>query len=347
MKSIFFVLLFFFSTALFANSAKELSIIKLKVINGPKSIGNNFTSKLENHLEDADLFDMEKPSDGLTGNFIYYNCSNSRCVKAIRKLKEEGYLISGTITVMKHVPKKSAISSYAVKSTDTKKYYVYLSILNIKNGKRELVIRETYYSLKSLYNAPGSIANRITKFYSKKFGNTGSKKGTSFGYSFAGLTVSPSYLFPMGDYSDMFDYGYGLDLELNGKISPFDRLYLYPKLGIYNLKESADSIKSAQLCSLYLNLSYYVVNLKGFIMTPYLGAGYVFHYIDGDSDTSDSDTSTTKEFYYDPGFIAGLDLEYRITENTGILLSPSYRIYLDGSTTYSFVCINAGLRMRF
>ncbi len=169
-----------------------------------------------------------------------------------------------------------------------------------------------------------------------------------------GLSLAPSFIYPLGTLADLADFGAGLSaryeisnyflsgLELGAGISIY---YLPGKKG-YEEEESRG--ESIFLMPLMMSAGYAFYPLPDLAVIPSVSAGVmVMRYSYTYFDIPSSREKTVSEFNIDPSLGAGLDLRYGFPGGLYVSLSLSYAIFFEKSENFSYAGLSLGAGRRF
>ena len=361
MKYYLFMLILLFPVLSYSNEETEklsFIIFNLKTNNCPIALGTQFSTIIKNRIVEENSFQLKDPASPLSGDFNEATCINSDCSPEMKKIYSDGIVIVGTITRTEFKTGERPISKYAVEVLKTDTYLLNLFVINMQDTAYDFTYEQEFFNNQDLMTKADEIAQEIKKYYVNKkivkplvAEKKKERSKSQFGYSIAGISVSPSILLPFGKYLNMIKYGYGLDVDLKGIILPYASIFITPKLGFYNLQESRENIKSGQMLSLYINAGCSFQVYKYVTLSPYIGIGYVFQFIYGDKNAVQPDANGNytfkQEFYYNPSMDLGLDLAYSISEKYQVVISPAYRFFADHKSISSFALLNLGMRLNF
>ena len=246
-------------------------------------------------------------------------------------------------------------------SARAQEYYIYRSTSE-QGGYVELYnTRDTSFSDKKI--VPGviyfySVKARTGNFYSA-FSATASgyankvivevknkpeikKEYIPSNYPFV-ATVSPVFLMPIGDFSDVVDTGKGAiaDVAIENVLVKGIRAGI--SAGYWRFNGATDRVESSYMIPALLKICYSLPLIGSFNLVPEINAGGVYssvEYVNKDAETA---TKTAFEML----FMAGLSIEYSFNNRNAIQLGANYGMINESSGTMNFALLKAGLLFRF
>lgn len=142
-----------------------------------------------------------------------------------------------------------------------------------------------------------------------------------------------SSMMPMGDFGDVASFSAGFGIEGRLRSAAAEHIELRSLAGFYFLSSEAGNVSSYRALSLALLAGYRFEPYRGLLLTPLLGGGYIFHFVDGGGG---------KRSYADPLVSFRLGIDYEIYRNIRLMLAPGYSVFFEKSGTGMYPSIDLG-----
>ncbi|PKL16416.1 MAG: hypothetical protein CVV49_16360 [Spirochaetae bacterium HGW-Spirochaetae-5] len=170
-----------------------------------------------------------------------------------------------------------------------------------------------------------------------------------------GISVSPAFIYPAGNFKNLAGYGYGATLKFEMSNYFVEQLELSAELSCYTLPgkdpdfpEPENKINGFIIAPLMLGSGYAFYPLEDFALIPNITAGAVYVQYDYNYfDIVNSKDTNVVDNEINPILGAGLILRYKLSESFYLTLSSDYRIFFEESENYSYYTGSFGAGMRF
>ncbi|MDY6935151.1 MAG: CsgG/HfaB family protein [Spirochaetota bacterium] len=300
------------------NDKERAAILDFKAHNCPQSIAKAVTDIVSARIFETHIFtivernQIDKVFEEMELQKSW--CTDSECAVKVGRLLSANKIIIG-----------------AIHKIDT--YYILLRIVNVAIGKVEGNYKVKADEESRLEEACIEIVEMLEYDF---------KTETYLSYS-----ISFGFQYAIGDYSKVGDDGYGFNLNLNVNNFIYKNAVLTISTGIYSFDGADDSIESIITAPIMLNLGYIYKLSRKIRIVPYLGCGYFINMMTYDKDGVDQfgDYEYSRENFYDPVASARCDLEYIMSLNLHIFLSPNYTYFFEKSNTGQILGADAGVKM--
>lgn len=165
--------------------------------------------------------------------------------------------------------------------------------------------------------------------------------------SFLSYSISAGFLYAMGDFEDVAEYGYGINLNANINNFLFRSAILTLSAGFYSFTGADDSIDSIMIIPVSLYFGYSFNISRKFKIVPSIGGGYLVNMMSYDKDNADQvgNYNYSREIFYDPTASVRCDIDYAALPYLYISLSPQYTFLFEKKKTGQMLGANLGVKL--
>jgi hypothetical protein len=311
-----------------------VAVFDFRTVDCPASLGTQFADILKEELSARTEYRSIKTA---TISRERVSCFTLKSAVAYgRKLNAEKSII-GSVRIIKRKDIKTI-------ADDREIYSVTVRIVNVKRRREEERYTRTGDAA-HLKREIVSIARNIKiKGRDRAYDEaTIAEDEESFftGFSLTGISVSANYAQPQGDFTEMADNGYGLNLNIYGGFSSFRSFFLMLSLGYYTFNDLSENVESLQIASAGLSFGYSFTITRYVSFAPVAGFGYIAHIVDGKK----NETGTERDYYFDPSASAGLEISFLLTQNYHLFFNTSYVIFFEKDSTGQYLGASIGVKM--
>ncbi len=350
-KIFFTLLICIFSSLLSAEENEKQERLAFTIITisdsiVSKSLINEATVNIRKHLT-AEKFFLINDQATLTENITFNNCLKEQCAGQLARITPEGIGLLISITSEEIKIDEKHVSRYVIEDITETRYTIHAAAVDILNKKYDLEFKETFNSTAKLLNEADMIGKKIRDHYIKRKPlikpEMKEESRPSDIYNLTGVSLNLSYMYPSGRFTDITDYGYGMETVLSG-ISPLiPFVTINPGISVYTMAPSNGNINSAHMFLPEITFGYnYNIN-EQITLTPDVGTGYSLMLIDGI--VPDDPGSSGSSFYYNPEFKVGLGASYFLSQDYSLLFDASYHCIAERDSKLYFASFNFGIRM--
>lgn len=308
------------TSPLFARDKDRAAILNFDAHNCPQAISKVVTDMIGAKIFETHIFTIveREQIDQVFKELELQQtgCTDSECAVQVGKMLSANKIIIGSV--------------YKVD-----KYIFIVKIVNVEDNRVEGNYRIEADDESEFEDAVSEVAEKIKFDFN-----------TDIFYSFS---VSPSFMYAIGDFDDIAEYGYGLNIDLNMNNFLFRSAILTLSSGFYSFTGADDSIDSIMIIPVSLYLGYSLNLSRKFKIIPYIGGGYLINMMNYDDDNADQfgNYDYSREIFYDPSVSVRCDIVYKALPYMHISLSPVYMFFFEKESTGQILGANLGIKMFF
>ena len=184
-----------------------------------------------------------------------------------------------------------------------------------------------------------SIANDIITFYSSRRIPIIYK--TPLALSLNSINLPPTYIKPSKSIKQYSTSGAGFEISAYITDSQLPWLSFIPSISWFTLTNTVATIKSWHSIGILLSTGYTIHLPLRLSLTPYIGAGYLVHFINGDTIHHYPPYSYSTATYYNPQCAFGVIVSLQLDPLLYFFITPSYTTFFESSrhssyTSYAF-----------
>jgi len=297
---------------------ERVAILEFTAFNCQDSMGNAITDIIGAKIFNTHIFTLVERTQ-ITQVFKELElqqtgCTDSECAIEVGKLLSANKIIVGMIHKID-------------------KYIIVIKIINIANGKIEGSYKAEAAKESNLDDAVTLIVEKIIfDFRSEEY----------FSYS-----LSPCYIMTAGDFSDLADWGYGINTNFSINNLFFHHSVLTLSLGFYSFEGADESIDFITMIPSALYFGYSYSMFMNISISPYIGFGYLLNMMNFDKNGVDQfgNYKYSRKLYHDPLISARCDIDYRLSPFFHIFISPVYTVFIEKERTGQLFGSNFGIKI--
>lgn len=157
-----------------------------------------------------------------------------------------------------------------------------------------------------------------------------------FAIHLTAITLAPVYITASKNLSEYAHSAAGFTC-LATIDNTYNPLIAIPSITWFTLNKPVASIQSWHSIAIMLNAGYRLVLPFSFSITPYLGAGYILHIINGDKYHTYPPFSYSRELLYNPQIASGITLGFTLDPQLSLVGSAAYTMFFESSSHYSYI----------
>ncbi|MGB4270058.1 MAG: hypothetical protein WBK20_12890 [Spirochaetota bacterium] len=241
-------------------------------------------------------------------------------------------ILSLTITTQRTITYKE-LTPYLKEKNE---YTTYTLIVTIDSSSNPAEFTSRYETTpQQLEQTIESIAYDIIAFYSSRRIPVIYK--TPFVLSMNSINLSPSYIKPLKNIQQYSDSGAGFQISAYITTSKFPGLSFIPSLSWFTLTNTVATIKYWHSIGILLSTGYTIHLPLRLSLTPYIGAGYLFQFINGDTTHYFPPYTYSLSTYYNPQCAAGIIVSFQLDPLLYVFITPSYTTFFESSHQSSYI----------
>ncbi|HOJ28819.1 MAG TPA: hypothetical protein PL059_07065 [Spirochaetota bacterium] len=230
------------------------------------------------------------------------------------------------------------LTTYLKEKVETESYTIAITIASSENPQ-EFTALYPNISPHQLEHTFNSIAQDILQFYSSK--RIPVLYQSPFAFYVTGLTLAPVYSIlhdKLNNYAHSAT-GFQCLFTINNTYIP---LTIMPSITWFTLNNPIKTINSWHSVSFMMHAGYQQALPFSVSITPYIGAGYILHYIEGDKTHTYPPYSYSHSFYYNPQVATGIIFELILDPQLSLEAGAAYNMFFASSSQFSYLQYSFG-----
>ncbi|MEW6527690.1 MAG: hypothetical protein AB1444_13625 [Spirochaetota bacterium] len=240
--------------------------------------------------------------------------------------------LSLTIT-RTHTIQFKELTPYLKEKMEFEEYSIQVTVSSATNP-HEFFVEYQKIPPRQLETTFNDIAQKIIEYYASQRIPLLYQK--PFAIHLTAITLAPVYITAPKNLSDYAHSAAGATC-----MATIDNTYYHvsvmPSITWFTLNKPVASIQSWHSIAIMLNAGYRLALPFSFSITPYIGAGYILHIINGDKHHTYPPFSYAREFLYNPQVASGITLGFTLDPQLSLTGSAAYTMFFESSSYYSYI----------